>query len=449
MPENHAGTEGESPPLKTRIVVAAVLGLFALGLLAVVAPVPRADSGNSGGIWVPRLPPTKTPSPVASPTPRPAPTPVPRAAPADGPGIFKFDCVGSGPNSVRVTFLWTPSGGGRQWVDLSIFGNNFAPGTFIGAGPFQPRSWGFIWSGLLQGTTHYARVNTLTSQGWMPSRTLQFYTPVCDRTAYNIVERPPAADMVHLQQNIAAAVARESFSTAVAITDLQTGETIHVNGHTPRLPGCTINLFALMAVVIDLQHGRYSEPRPGDLIGQTINRSDPVTARTLMAHWLGGGDVYTGVRRTNDLMRSLGMNNTLMDHPPAYLHETLYGLPNVTTALDANRGLRAIWDGRVLTPGWRDYLLHKMTLVKPGLNYLIPAGTGPGARSSHKNGFLFAEGWADNDIGIVWFERGGQRFGYAISFFTQHVPRQYADIPLGQQVSRLAWQWFTARYGHP
>ena len=103
----------------------------------------------------------------------------------------------------------------------------------------------------------------------------------------------------------------------------------------------------------------------------------------------------------------------------------------------------------MLAPFWRDYLLYKMTLVKPGLNYLIPVGTSDGAITSHKNGFLFQEGWADNDIGIVWYDRGGERYGYAISFFTENVPGKYDDIPLGQEISSLAYQWFVSRYGYP
>ena len=108
-------------------------------------------------------------------------------------------------------------------------------------------------------------------------------------------------------------------------------------------------------------------------------------------------------------MRS-GMTDTLMDHPPAFPEESLYGGgDNRITARDVNKGLKALWDGRVLNPFWRDYMLQKMTLVKPGLNYLIAAGAGAGATVSHKNGFLYEEGWADNDIGIVWYERGGER----------------------------------------
>jgi beta-lactamase class A len=205
-----------------------------------------------------------------------------------------------------------------------------------------------------------------------------------------------------------------------------------------------------MRVVVDLQAGKYPESLVGDTIGGTINRSDPVTARRLIINQIGDGDETTGITRVNDFLQALGMTNTLMDHPPAFEQESLFGLSdNRITALDAVRGLKAIWDGRVLNPGWRDYFLQKMTLVKPGLNYLIPAGVGYGATVSHKNGFLYAEGWADNDVGIVWFQRGAERYGYAITFYTQGVASKYADIPVGQRISSLAWQWFVGRYGYP
>ena len=357
------------------------------------------------------------------------------------------ECRAAAPDSVRVIFLWSPSGAGAQYLDLSIFNNGFAPGTFIGAGGFGTAMYGYIWDGLRQGATHFARVNTYTNAGWHESGTLAFYTPVCDPAA---AEPPPAPDMLALRDEIASAIGGSTIDTAVAVTDLRTGETVDVDGDAPRLPGCTINLFGLMRVVLDLQDYRYPEPEPGDLIGQTINRSDPVTARRLMRDWLGDGDVLRGVKRVNAFMHALGMKDTLMDHPPAFPEESLLGaVNNRITARDVNRGLRALWDGRVLAPFWRDYLLYKMTLVKPGLNYLIPVGTSDGAITSHKNGFLFQEGWADNDIGIVWYERGGERYGYAISFFTENVPGKYDDIPLGQEISSLTYQWFVSRYGYP
>lgn len=385
----------------------------------------------------------RTPSATATPTAAP---PTPTGA-AVGPGIFVSECRSGDPNSVRVIFLWQPSKQGPQFVDLSVFNNGFAPGTFIATGALGNQQYGFIWDGLVQGTTHFARVNTLTPTGWQASSTLAFYTPVCNAF---LTEPAPGADMLSLRDDIAAAIGRTTINTAVAITDLRTGETIDVNGSDVRLPGCTINLFALIRVAVDLQAGKYPEPEPGDLIGQTINRSDPITARRLMIDWIGGGDEVAGVTRVNDFIHALGMGDTLMDHPPAFPEESLFGGgPNRITARDANTGLKALWDGRVLNPFWRDYMLQKMTLVKPGLNYLIAAGAGAGATVSHKNGFLWEEGWADNDIGVVWYERGGERYGYAISFFTENVPGKYDDIPLGQEIASRAYGWFVARYGYP
>jgi hypothetical protein len=388
-----------------------------------------------------------TPAPTSTPTPTPRPGPPPSLA-ALGPGIMVSECRGATAHSVRTIFLWTPSGAGAQYLDLSFYNNGFAPGTFIDAGGFWPGMYGYVWDGLRQGVTHFARVNTLTAAGWRPSQTLSFYTPVCDAAA---ADPPPAPDMLALRDQMASVIDGGTIDAAVAITDLRTGEVVDISGADERLPGCTINLFGLMRVVVDLQAGKYPEPDPGDLIGQTIHGSNPITARHLIRDWVGDGDIFTGIDRVNDFMHALGMTDTQMDHPPAFPEESRQSVDaeNSITALDANRGLQALWDGRVLAPFWRDYLLYKMTLVKPGLNYLIPVGTSDGAIVSHKNGFLYEEGWADNDIGIVWYERGGERYGYAISFFTENVPGKYDDIPLGQEISSLAYQWFVGRYGYP
>lgn len=429
-----------------------LVGVWAIATCAaaVAFPATFADAGNIdfGRALTPS--PTRTPiaprQPVATPTAAPAPPPRTPTDAALGPGVMVAQCVPTDANSVRATFLWTPSNAGVQYLDLSIDNNGFAPGTYIGAGGFSAGTWGFIWNGLTQGTTHFARIDTLSASGWHASSTLAFFTPICNAATYDVA---PAGDMLALRDSIATAINGTTIDTAVAITDLRTGETIDVNGYDTRLPGCTINLFGLLRVAVDLQEYKYPEPEPGGLIGQTINRSDPILARRLMRDWVGDGNLATGIARDNDFMHALGMTDTLLDHPPAYPEESLYGSANRITARDVNRGLAALWDGRVLAPFWRDYMLYKMTLVKPGLNYLIPIGTSAGATVSHKNGFLYEEGWADNDIGIVWYERSGERFGYAISFFTENVAGKYDDIPLGQQISSLAYAWFVSRYGYP
>jgi hypothetical protein len=421
-----------------------------IAAVAAIAAMIYAGAGSERADAGPIAPNFKTPTatrtpvkPKATPTPS---APPPRIGPALGPGLMQSQCRGTTTSSAEAYLLWGPSRSGPQWLDISIFNNDFAPGTYLSIGPLGRDAWGYILPRMSHATTHYVRVNTLTSQGWKPSATFAFFTPICDLGAYYPM---PAQDMWTLQGRLASAVRDYGVNAAVAVTDLQTGETIHVNGDQVRLPGCTLNLFNLMQVVADVQFGRYPEAAVGDLIYQTINRSDAVVSRNLAKGYVGSGDVYTGLRRVQALIHSLGMTTSLYDHPPGYWNESLNGgIDNRTTAVETNRGLRAIWEGRALTPVWRDYLLQKMRLVKPGLNYLVSVGTG-GSYVSHKNGFLWAEGWVDNDIGIVWFERGGQRYGYAISYFSGDLTNKYGGIPLGQTLSSLTYAWFDARYNAP
>jgi len=98
---------------------------------------------------------------------------------AADPVVWAQDCSTTQPGTTRVTFLWTPSGAGPQWLDLSLFDNGFPPGYFVGVGPLPPQAWGFIWDGLQPGATHYLRVNTLSQGGWQSSETLAFTTISC------------------------------------------------------------------------------------------------------------------------------------------------------------------------------------------------------------------------------------------------------------------------------
>jgi beta-lactamase class A len=351
-------------------------------------------------------------------------------------------CDTSSPGSVSATISWVPSRRGNQWLDISLFNNRFAPGTFAGIGPFPPDTSSFVWSGLQPRLTHFLRINTRSPYGWEPSQTVAFATQACsDDPALP----QPNGELVGLRDRLWAEIAASGLNAAVAVTDLQTGESIDVNGDEPRLPGCTINFFVLLSVVMDLQEGLYGESEVGDLIARTVWSSNPITARDLLRR-TGMGDLGAGLVKVDQLLDLLGLSLSTYDHPPAFPHESLQGSVNLLTANEMNRALVALYQARIVDPAWRDYLLNKMMGVKPGLQYLIPAGVGDGV-VSHKNGF-FADfsGWVDNDAGVVIFDRSGNRYAYAISFFTEDVPSKYADIPLGQTVSRLVWQYFSSRY---
>jgi hypothetical protein len=99
------------------------------------------------------------------------------AAPANTLQVTGVTCLSQ--NSLRVQFAWNPSGSGTQWLDLSIFNNGFAPGTFLGAGPLSPGTNSLVWDGLITNTVHYFRVNTFNGSFWEPSPTASFTTPNC------------------------------------------------------------------------------------------------------------------------------------------------------------------------------------------------------------------------------------------------------------------------------
>ncbi len=377
-------------------------------------------------------------------SPAPAETAPPVARGADRPGVWLQKCSKTRPGKVKVVFIWKTARTGPQFLDLSVFNNGFRPGTFVSVGPLSPNTWGFTWDGIDPNTPHFLRVNTLTPEGWAPSPTLAFPSADCG-PGFFTENHPPNPEMLALQQRLAQAIAASGFDAAVAVTDLQTGEHIAVNGDQWRLPGCSANFFVLLKAVMDVQEGRYPESAVGDLISRTIYASNPITARDILLI-SANGDLGAGVRSINELYALLGMRNSIYDHAPAFGPSySLIGSPNLLTANEMNRALKAFWQGRLTTPEWRDYLLAKMTDVKPGLQYLIPAGVGDGV-VSHKNGFFWESGWVDNDVGIVRFTRNGRVYAYAISFWTQYVPYKYADIPLGQAVSSMVWQYFNARY---
>ena len=258
-----------------------------------------------------------------------------------------------------------------------------------------------------------------------------------------------------LAEEVTAFSQRVGGNFAVAVTDLQTGETVHVNGDDAlRIPGCTMNFFVLLSVVQDLQKGRYPEPDVGWFIGETIWSSNPGTA-----HWLlnktGDGNGLVGLAKLNGLFIGMGLETAIYDHPPAGGNAVSLTpdrwQDNHISPLDFNRALTKLYRGELLNPEWTAYLIDKMTRVKPGLNHLLPSGvTDPNARVAHKNGYIdYVPYYVDHDVGIVMFNRGGQEYAYVLTFWSQDNPWVLSDVPLGQTVSRLVWDHFNATYTPP
>lgn len=287
----------------------------------------------------------------------------------------------------------------------------------------------------------------IATVGDTPAQAATTSSPRGESASVPTQETPLAGDMVWLYDQMAAAIAQYWVpgDYAIAVTDLQTGETVSVNGDRQQLAGCVINLFALYQVVRDLWFAQYPQDYVEALVAETIWSSNASTARELYKI-IGNGDVVEGVRRVERLIREeLDLDAVVLDHPPAFGESIGVSPDNWVTALSMNQALAALWHGQVVSePSWRAFLLSQMTQVKPGLNYLTAAVP---ATVSHKNGFLPTyTGYVDNDAGIVRLQRDGVEYAYAITFLSSGVAEEYADITLAQQLGNLAFQVMSARY---
>jgi len=89
-----------------------------------------------------------------------------------------------------ATFQWTPVGeaNGIQYLDLSL-NEAFPPGLFLGVGPLPYDQQTLSWKGLVPGSVHHWRVNTLVDGLWYPSATGTFTTPcVQERSEYGLAQ---------------------------------------------------------------------------------------------------------------------------------------------------------------------------------------------------------------------------------------------------------------------
>jgi len=86
----------------------------------------------------------------------------------------EYTCTGGG--RATVAFRWAPSSSPANFLflDITLFNNNFAPNTFLGAGPLPPTQQALVWGGILANLVHYYRVNASSIFGWGPSLTGSF-----------------------------------------------------------------------------------------------------------------------------------------------------------------------------------------------------------------------------------------------------------------------------------
>ncbi len=259
-----------------------------------------------------------------------------------------------------------------------------------------------------------------------------------------------SADMLTLRNELAEEIADYSdqvggIDVAIAVTDLQTNETISVSGNAVHKTGCTINLFAFLAAVSEFQAGNASPVGLSESIRRGIGGSYPPEVANFLDSLFGS---YTaGVQRAREMMASWGMSTSYFDHVPFYGGDT--PPPNILTALEIDGILARLYRGQLFSAEWTQYALDVLRDIAPYVQYVLPKYLPPEATVAHKIGSYWDDdGWVNNDAGIVTFTGSdGAEKAYVISYFSQRAGSEQAGYSFGASLSRAVWDFMGPRYG--
>jgi hypothetical protein len=256
-------------------------------------------------------------------------------------------------------------------------------------------------------------------------------------------------EMSALQQELASLInqykQQSGTDAAVAVTDLQTGETISVNGNAAHKTGCVINLYGLLAAVSEFETGAASPWSNASNIKEGIGGSHPPFVRAFLQNYFGSDTA--GIARARELMAELGLVITTYDHVPYYGGED--PPPNLATALESNKTLAAIWNRQLFNDEWSQYTIDVLNDGYYYVAYILPKYLPWSATVGHKIGYHWDfDGWVNNDIGIVQFTGSdGQQKAYVISYYSQYAPSEYAGYSFGARLSLKVWNTMGPKYG--
>jgi beta-lactamase class A len=264
------------------------------------------------------------------------------------------------------------------------------------------------------------RVTTIAKDGRRSSRVVRhaFGLPAAGRP-----RALPARNDAALARNLRTLV-REYGGTAGAYVQSLTGGLGAAWNAKARFPAASTVKVAIAATVL----ARYSGiPPPGSqidtLLREMIIPSDDASANALLV-WLGGS-TSSGAYRVNDLMRSIGLTDTLMYGgyevrslssriPVRVEQQPAFGVGKYTTAWDLASLLRGLWlasegNGRLraaqpgLTAADARYLLWLLAHVRDSPKLDETVGRARDVAVLHKAGWIST---ARHDAGLV-FWRGG------------------------------------------
>ncbi len=264
-------------------------------------------------------------------------------------------------------------------------------------------------------------------------------------------------EMSELQHSLASRI--ESYKdyqgrTAIAVTDVKTGQVINVNGNRPQLTGCVANLPLMLTVVNEIHKGKAPYSRndfEGHLIPMVRN-SDPHEGKTVVS-MLGGDNIQHGIEIVKATMNSWGMTGSRYNHPPAYPSEyTDSEASNQIVANELNEVLARLAANKLYGGvDMNEYAKFIMSNNKSGLNFMIPGNISNRAEVAHKVGWFYGFPNTINDAGIVKDNKG--RFAYSIvtmfENFSDNINEQTLFTGPGSflaELSEMVYDKFDQKY---
>lgn len=279
-------------------------------------------------------------------------------------------------------------------------------------------------------------------------------TPTTEPTSTKTPETKPQDEMQILQGKLAKEIENFHGRNAISITNILTGETIHVNGERPQLPGCVANLPLALAAVHEI-FNMDSPLKSADIeshLFSMVKNSNPHEGVEVIRQ-LGGGDISKGIKMVNDFMKKWGMKDSFYDHPPAYPGEySIAERSNKIVPNEMNQVLAMLTAGKLLqSENAMKYALRMMSNNKPGLNFMIP-GQIPDNEATvyHKVGWFYGRPNTINDAGIVISDDGKFMFSIVVMHEgDEHIEEQKLFQDAGNflgRLSKIAYDSFKSMY---
>ena len=133
---------------------------------------------------------------------------------------------------------------------------------------------------------------------------------------------------------------------AVSVTDLQSGQSISVNGEVEQPAASTIKIFVAIAIAQQIDAGTIDQSDVDERMRLMMGESDNESSYELI-DLLGDGDIVAGTAYINTVAQGLGTTGTILDSPPDHPEIDLgLAADNLLTSDDLNMVLAKLYGGQ-------------------------------------------------------------------------------------------------------